>query len=177
MLNLPLGIQPDTARLGEPSASFTDSSLNATKCSEICVASKECMSWQMVTSNKTCQLFNGVPLHVWHPGITSGQKVTWTAHDSMLTLNKIGNYPQSGNTTIVTDKEASSSFTVGNSFAEIWEQFNKYGYLTSSSKSFGNGLYGAASVKVTVEPGKETTLTMVLGWFYPNRDFTGMQSM
>ena len=174
MLNLPLGIQPDTARLGEPSASFTDSSINATKCSEICVADKECMSWQMVTTNKTCLLFNDVPLHVWHPGITSGQKGTWTAHNSMLTLNRTGNYPQSGNTTIVTDKEASSSFMIDNSFAEIWEQFNKYGYLASSSKSFGNGLYGAASVNVTVEPWKETTLKMVLGWFYPNRDFTGV---
>ena len=177
MLNLPLGIQPDTARLGEPSAIFTDSSLNATTCSESCVADQKCMSWQMVPSNKTCLLFNDVPLHVWHGGIISGQKGTWTAHDSMLTLNKIGNYPQSGNTTIVTDKEASSTFMVGNSFAEIWKQFDKYGYLASSFKSLGNGLYGAASVNVTVEPGKDTTLTMVLGWFYPNRDFTGMRSI
>ena len=146
MFNLPLGIQPDTARLGEPSAIFTDSSLNATTCSEICDADQECMSWQMVPSNKTCLLFNDVPLHVWCPGVTSGQKGTWTAHGSMLTFNRTGNNPQSGNTTIVIDKKASSSFMVGNSFAEVWKRFDKYGYLVSSSKSFGNGLYGAASV-------------------------------
>ena len=120
-----------------------------------------------MTSNKTCFLFNDVPLHVWHLGITSGQKVTWTAHDSMLTLNKIGNYPQSGNTTIVTDKEASSSFMVDNSFAEIWEKFNKYGYLVSSSKSFGNGLYGAASANVTWSLGKRQHSQWCLAGFIP----------
>ena len=65
---------------------------------------------------------------------------------------------------------------VSDSFAEIWKQFDEHGYLLSRSKSFGNGFYGAAAVNVTVEPGKEKSLTMVLGWFYPNRDFTGMPS-
>ena len=52
------------------------------------------MSWQMAKGNKTCQLFYQVPPHAWHPGFISGQKSTWTTHDSMLTLNRCGNYPQ-----------------------------------------------------------------------------------
>ena len=52
------------------------------------------MSWQMAKENKTCQLFYQVPPHAWHPGFISGQKSTWTTHDSMLTLNRCGNYPQ-----------------------------------------------------------------------------------
>ena len=127
----------------------------------------------METQNKTCMLFYQVPLHAWHPGSISGQRVGWTVHDSMLTLNRPGNFPQSGNTTIVTDKETNSSFMVSNSFEQIWKQFEEYGYLVSSSKSFESGFHGAAAVNVTVGPGEEKVLKIVLGWFYPNRDFTG----
>ena len=48
----------------------------------------------MAKENKKCQLFYQVPPHAWHPGFISGQKSTWTIHDSMLTLNRCGNYPQ-----------------------------------------------------------------------------------
>lgn len=173
MLSLPLGIQTDTARLGKPNKSFKMNKSDPTLCSRACVSDPECLSWQMEIQNKTCLLFNEVPLHSWHPGIISGQKNTWTAHDSMLTLNRPGNYPQSGNTTIATDKGNSPSFMVSDSFGQIWKQFSKHGYLLSRAKSFGGGFHGAASVSVTVRPGEDKTLTIVLGWFYPNRDFTG----
>ena len=52
------------------------------------------MSWQMAKGNKTCQLFYQDPPHAWHLGFISGQKSPWTTHDSMLTLNRCGNYPQ-----------------------------------------------------------------------------------
>lgn len=173
MLNLPLGIQPDTQRLGKPYANFKG--LNFTQCARICNLERECMSWQVITTNQTCHLFRDVPPHSWHPTITSGQKSTWTVHDSMLTLNRPGKYPQSGNTTILTEDGVSSSFTVTNSFADIWKQFDAKGYLKSSFKSnTSSGFYGAACVKVTVKPEEEKAVTMVLGWFYPNRDFTGM---
>lgn len=173
MLNLPLGIQPDTQRLGKPYANFKG--LNFTRCARKCNRARECMSWQVVTTNQTCLLFRDAPPHSWHPTITSGQKGTWTVYDSMLTLNRHGKYPQSGNTTILTDKGISSSFTVTNSFEDIWKQFVANGYLKSSFKSNStSGFYGAACVEVTVKPEEEKTLTMVLGWFYPNRDFTGM---
>ena len=175
MLNLPLGIQPDTKRLGKPYASFK--TLNITQCANLCVDRLDCMSWQVVKNNQTCVLFNDVPPHAWHPSITSGQKSTWAARDSMLTLNKLGNYSQSGNTTILTDKSASSSFMVSDSFAEIWSRFESIGHLMSPLKSFSSGFYGAASVNVTVKPEEEKALTLVLGWFYPNRDFTGMATI
>ena len=44
----------------------------------------------------------------------------------------------------------------------------------STSKTFGNGFHGDEAVNVTVEPGIERTLTLVLGRFYPDRDFKGM---
>ena len=173
MLNLPLGIQPDTKRLGRPDK--TIKSTNVIQCSRACIENKQCMSWQMAKENKTCQLFSQVPPHAWHTGFISGQKSTWTAHDSMLTLNRPGNYPQSGNTTIATGgKRVSPSFMVSDSFEQIWKQFEEHGYLVSTSKTFGSGFHGATAVNVTVKPGEERTLTLVLGWFYPNRDFTGM---
>ena len=129
----------------------------------------------MAKENKTCRLFYQVPPHAWHPGLISGQTSMWTAHDSMLTLNRSGNYPQSGNTTIATGgKRVSPSFMVSNCFKHIWKQFEGHGCLVLTSKTFGNAFHGAVAVKVTVQPGKERTLTLVLGWFYPNGGFTGM---
>lgn len=173
MLNLPLGIQTDTIRLGKPFKSLKMRKPDAIQCSEICVRDPKCMSWQMDSKNKTCLLFDQVPPHAWHPGYISGQKNTWTARDSMLTLNRPEKYPQSGNTTIATDKADKPSFMVSKSFKQIWKQFSQHGYLLSKEKSFGAGFHGAAAINVTLKPGEENTLTMVLGWFYPNRDFTG----
>ena len=148
MLNLPLGIQPDTVRLGSPNK--TIKSTNVSQCSKACIDNKQCMSWQMAKENKTCQLFYQVP-----------PKSTWTAHDSMLTLNRPGNYPQSGNTTIATGgKRVSPSFMVSDSFEQIWKQFEEHGYLGSASKTFGSSFHGATAVNVTVKPGKERTLTL-----------------
>ena len=172
MLNLPLGIQTDTKRHGKPIKSFYVSQPDATPCSQTCVDDLECLSWQVDVKSKTCSLFDQVPPHAWQPGIISGQKNTWTARDSVLTLNRPGKYPQSGNTSIATDRGDNPSFMVSNSFWQIWKQFKEHGFLTSTEKSFGAGFHGAASVNITVRPGKENTLTMVLGWFYPNRDFT-----
>ena len=173
MLNLPLGIQTDTKRHGKPTKSFKVSNPDPTSCSKMCADDLECLSWQVDVKNKTCLLFDQVPPHSWQQGTISGQKNTWTACDSVLTLNRPGKYPQSGNTSIVTEKGDNPSFMVSNSFGQIWKQFSEHGYLISTEKSFGAGFHGAASVNITVRPGKENTLTMVLGWFYPNRDFTG----
>ena len=171
MLNLPLGIQPDTVRLGSPDK--TIKSTNVSQCSRACIDNKQCISWHMAKENKKCQLFYQVPPHAWHTGFISGQKSTLTAHDSMLTLNRPGNYPQSGITTIATgSKRGSPSFMVSDSFEQIWKQFEEHGYLGSASKTFGSSFCSATAVDVTVKPGKERTLTLVLGWFYPNRDFT-----
>ena len=41
----------------------------------------------------------------------------------MFTLNRPGNYAQSGNTTILTDKEENPSFIV-TKFTDIWKQFD-----------------------------------------------------
>ena len=175
MFNLPLGIQTDTARQGESYKCIQMSTVNSTICSKACASDPKCFSWQTETKNKTCLLFNKTFPHYWKPGCTSGQKNTWKAHDSMLTLNRPGNYPQSGNTTIVTEKSHSPSFMVSDSFGRIWKQFSTHGYLQSTAKSFGGGFHGATAINVTVGPGDEETLTMVLGWYYPNRDFTGVQ--
>ena len=174
MLNLPLGIQPDTQRHGKPYATYKD--LNSFQCVRQCDLAPECMTWQVVTRNQTCLLFNDVPPHAWCPGIISGQKSTWTTHDSMLKLNRPGNYPQRSNTTILTDKGENPSFMVTDDFKDIWKQFDEHGFLVFSpeAKRNGSGFYGAASVTCKIDSGKEQTLTMVLGWFYPNRDFTGM---
>ena len=94
----------------------------------------------------------------------------------MLTLNRPGNYPQSGNTTILTEKGENPSFMVTDDFKHIWKQFDEHGFLVFSpeAKRNRNGFYGAASVTCKIDSGKKQTLTLVLGWFYPNRDFTGM---
>ena len=173
MLKLPPGIQPDTVRLGSPDK--TIKSTNVSRCLRACIDNKQYMSWQMAKENKTCRLFYQVPPHAWHPGLISGQKSSSTVHDSMRTLDRSGNYPQSGNTTIATGgKRVSPSFMVSNCFEQICKQFEEHGCLVSTSKTFAKAFHGALAVNVTVEPGKKRTLTLVLGWFYPNGGFTGI---
>ena len=91
------------------------------------------MSWQMAKGNKTCQLFYQVPPHAWHPGFISGQKSTWTTHDSMLTLNRCGNYPQLATKVLL---QAASELAL-----HLWS-------VTILNKTFGNGFYGAAAVNL-----------------------------
>ena len=149
MFNLPTGIQPDTVRVG--SRGKTIKSTNVSRCLRACIDNKQYMSWQMAKENKTCRLFYPVPPHAWHPGLISVQKSTWTAHDTMLTLNRSENYPQSGNTTIATGgKGVSPSFMVSNCFEQIWKHFEEHGCLKSTSKTSGNAFHGAVTVNVTV---------------------------
>ena len=92
----------------------------------------------MAKENKTCQLFYQVPPHAWHTGFISGQKSTWTAHDSMLTLKRPGKYPQSGNTTIATGgKRVSPSFMVSDSFEQIWSSLRNMAILGQHLKHLG----------------------------------------
>ena len=136
MLNLPLGIQPDTVRLGSPDK--TIKSTTVSQCSKACIDNKQCILWQMAKENKTCQLFCQVPPHAWHTGFISGQKSTWTAHDSMLTLKRPGKYPQSGNTTIATGgKRVSPSFMVSDSFEQIWSSLRNMAILGQHLKHLG----------------------------------------
>ena len=114
MLNLPLGIQHDIARLSKPYASFKNES--ASQCARLCDIGLGCVSWQVVSGNKTCMLFSDMSPHVWHPS-------TWKARDSLLTLNRPGNYLQGGNTNILTNKGV-TSVMVNDSFAQIWKQFS-----------------------------------------------------
>ena len=81
----------------------------------------------------------------------------------MLTLNRPGNYPQSGNTNILMDKKENPSFIV-TKFTDIWKQFDEHGYLVLSqqAKRNGNGFYGAASVTCNIDSGEEQTLTVIL---------------
>lgn len=121
------------------------------------------MTQQVVTSHQICLLFNDVPPHARRSGIVAGHKSTWTTRVSMLTLNRPGNYPQSGNTTILTDKEENPSFIV-TKFTNIWNQFDEHAHLVLSpqAKRNGNGFYGAASVTFNIDSGEEQTLTVIL---------------
>ena len=57
--------------------------------------------------------------------------------------------------------------------ASLWKEF-------SSSGSFGipkDGYFvnGAAAGTVELGPGETKEVTIVLGWYFPNRDFLGLQ--
>ena len=45
-------------------------------------------------------------------------------------------------------KRVSPSFMVSNNFEQIWKQFEEHHCLVSTTKTFGNGFYGAAAVNL-----------------------------
>lgn len=175
MLNLPLGIQKDTARFGNVKKSFKMKTADPAECATKCAAQHDCISWSvaMGTKEKTCALKDSLPLHSWKPGFISGVKGTWTVQESMLTLNRPGNFPQSGNTTLLAVTKARTSFMVGNDFRQIWHRFSNHGSFHSHSHVSRMGFYGAIAMTTSVPAGQERSLSFVMGWFYPNRDFTG----
>lgn len=54
----------------------------------------------------------------------------------------------------------------------IWKSFSKYGHLRNVElKEYG--FYGSGVSKMSLGPGEEGTISLVMSWYYPYRDHAG----
>ena len=68
--------------------------------------------------------------------------------------------------------QATSSFGTSDDSFTLWQEFESKGQLSGASS--GSYVTGAASASVPVAPNGTTEITIVLGWFFPDRDFLGL---
>ena len=70
-------------------------------------------------------------------------------------------------------KQAKILYGANNDVSLLWSQFA----ATGSFESFTEGYFvnGAAAGMVTLGPYETKEVTIVLGWYFPNRDFIGLR--
>ena len=55
----------------------------------------------------------------------------------------------------------------------LWKQYETTGEFTAPELG-GHYLTGAASASVILGPGETKEVTIILGWYFPDRDFLGL---
>lgn len=141
------------------------------ECARACAKMPKCMAW--TTNGPTaCLLKDKMPLHSWQSGIISGLKGMWSVDGTMLTMERPGFFPQSGSTTLyaVEGEGEIASFAASDDFWETWQQFAKSGLVGNFTSSTSMALHGSASIQTTLQPGQKKSLSIIMAWYYPNRD-------
>ncbi|KAK3748066.1 hypothetical protein QZH41_014759 [Actinostola sp. cb2023] len=172
LLNLPLGYQDDTIRIGDNFGEvvFTKKILPS-QCAKACAKMPKCMAW--TTNGPTaCLLKDKMPLHAWQNGIISGLKGVWSKNGSTLNMKRPGFFPQSGSTTLyaVGGEGETTSFAVADDFGDVWNHFAETGLAGNTTNITKFGLHGSASIQTSLQPGQKKSLTIIMSWHYPNRD-------
>lgn len=141
------------------------------ECARACAKMPKCMAW---TTNgpSACLLKDKMPPHAWQSGIISGLKGFWSLDGAMLTMERPGFFPQSGSTTlyVVEEEGGTASFAIADEFGEIWQKFSRSGSLGNFKNVSSMALHGSAAIRTTLLPGQKKSLSIVMAWYYPNRD-------
>ncbi len=69
--------------------------------------------------------------------------------------------------------QASFSFGADENVNSLWKEFETKGAFTAPTQG-GHYMTGAAAASVVLGPGETKEVTIVLGWYYPDRDFLGL---
>lgn len=145
------------------------------ECAKACAKMPKCMAW--TTNGPTaCLLKDKMPLHAWQSGIISGLKGIWSRNDNMLTMERPGFFPQSGSMTLhaMGGEGETTSFAVSDDFRDIWRRYQYSGMVGNTTNVTITGIYGSASIQTLLKPGQKKSLTIIMSWYYPNRDHAKM---
>jgi uncharacterized protein (DUF608 family) len=58
--------------------------------------------------------------------------------------------------------------------SSLWEEYETNGEFTVPPKLGGQYVTGAAAGSVNLGPGETKEVTIILGWYFPDRDFLGL---
>ncbi|KAK3739472.1 hypothetical protein QZH41_020504 [Actinostola sp. cb2023] len=226
-------------------------------CAKLCRYVLRCLAWSV--ENNACKLKDEMPLHAYKRGVTSGVKSWWEINFGRLTCKRPGEFPNSGNTTIMwvpndygnhdndknngnhdynerhkrnydviqeqngghfdyyqyapnnnnnnyyyyskgttnikrvtknntkfsyqkqrsihhsrTNKRKRLTFTsaVSDDVNLIWKSFLKDGHLKNIVVK-DTGFHGSGVGRISLGPGEEGTISLVMSWYYPYRDHAG----
>ena len=187
-VSLPLGAVNDCARRSkQPAVANVTGLAGPAQCLAACAAAANCSSWTMdsVSQGGVCRLARDVPLSVHDLGAYCGVRGAWSADGSALTLDMpcpvTSPSAACGDVTMrpVPSEGALASLGAAADPALLWSSFVATGHFVEGGGVFADTFYGAAvghgaaAVTVTIPPGANTTLSVVLAWSFPHRDHAG----
>ncbi len=83
-----------------------------------------------------------------------------------LILTKEGKEPASGNMTLMATGADQVTYQTGNNLTKLWKDFSAEGLLPENVAD-ENGAFGAISAKAKIAPGATRTITIAMGWYFP----------
>ena len=175
MLNLPFGAWTDCAR--SSSSAVVVAAADHIGCMNACVAAASCHSWEWQADK--CALNPDVPLTFHSVGSYCGVKSEhgWRLDSGSLTRSTSpeATGPSIGDMTIraVLADGVRASFASGPDPAALYAAFAANGTFSDGAVSSVDVANGAVAVSTTVAAGATATLSIVLAWHFPDRDFSG----
>ncbi|XP_064405275.1 uncharacterized protein LOC135350425 [Halichondria panicea] len=195
MLNLPIGLEHRTQRVADqfsPNLNSYDSSYASPpaevhqltvqpdkdmsiECFMMC--GDGCKSWTYNKSSSECLVYKDAPRMNGHnDNCSSGVKTHWTVNSGCLTVNRdTPGYNTHGNMSLCafsSDKEVDIKVGTSNSVTSLWKDFSTSGSFSEVTE--GSYVAGAVSGQVSLKPNEVKEVTIVLGWYFPERDFLGL---
>ncbi|CAZ94529.1 GH116 family glycosyl-hydrolase [Zobellia galactanivorans] len=87
--------------------------------------------------------------------------------DQGLVLTKKGKEPSSGDMTLAANGADEVTYSVADDLNKLWDEFSDNGNFQEDIHD--SGQYGAISAKVSLAPGEKRTITIAMGWYFPER--------
>lgn len=175
MFHLPLSVESDQDRPGTPLGhAFTTPTAGA--CAASCREVPACMSWTWVDASASCQLQSDTPTNGYSRGVSSGVRGEWEADEERqcLTLVRPGSSPSSGNVSLCVALEGAlnASFDYGTSddARDLFRQLETALPWEQRLNRTTAGTYGAVALTADVAPGSSATMSITMGWNFPQRD-------
>ena len=163
--------------------SATQKVLNSTECFHVCVANtvtKNCLTWTFDNATKLCYLYESplMNLNNFNDTAQSGLIGTWSKVPGIDCLNyhvaspSVGPSGDIATCVLANSNDTRPSFTASNDLSDLLNTFSEKDLL-SNIGSQGTGLHGASSQTFSLDAEQSKTVTFLLAWYYPNRDFFG----
>eukprot|EP00038_Savillea_parva_P009621 m.184763 g.184763 ORF g.184763 m.184763 type:complete len:1027 (+) comp16225_c0_seq1:84-3164(+) len=186
MFALPFGAWTDCAR---PGGSAVSGNYTYVDCMSTCTTKANCSSWQYDTATRTCFHNSNVGATYHQTGSYCGVRsdAGWTLTNNGQALFRsqrpVSSNPSMGDMTLQPVASSSSptdnadvdvdvSFNTNNDPSNMWDMFSTTGRLAPSIET-GDAAHGGVALSASVPPGGNTTLSIVVAWHFPDRDFSG----
>ena len=167
MINMPLQTDVDHARPGValgPATQMPDSQ----SCAQQCQKNDACQSWNF--RGKSCQLQSSVGLNRYTRGTDSGVRGHWAvdADGRCVTLTRPGDAPTSGHVSLCASSGAGAHARAHSRLDSVLTSFGTGATLGPSDAA---GQEGAVMLSVAVPPRSNRSISLTMGWRFPNRDW------
>ena len=163
----------------EATPNVTQKVENAEQCQAACVShGTNCVTWVYAKNGSTCSFYDVMTLNSFDADKQSGIHGNWVneavpgMQSGCLTYQTPGTSGPSGNISScpIQADGTKVSMATGNFLQELWPKFKANGHFDNSNLD-ATGLHGATAIQTTLPPYSNKTVTFIMAWNYPHRDF------